>query len=94
MPIPTMKKDGDKFIPVEKQTDISQHPFTIQEGGSHYKDFVIQPAEFITLNGIGFLEGCVIKRMARWRKKDGLQDLRKAKHEIDLLIALEEKKNG
>jgi hypothetical protein len=61
-----------------------------QEGGSHYRDMVIQPVDFITKNGIGFLEGCVIKRMCRWRAKDGPKDLRKAIHEIELLIEAEE----
>lgn len=62
-----------------------------QEGGSHYKDFAIQPAEFIHANKLAFLEGCVIKRMCRWRNKDGVKDLRKAIHEILLLIELEER---
>jgi hypothetical protein len=61
-------------------------PSDIQVGGDHYKKFKIQPYEFITLNGIGFLEGCVIKRMCRHGSKNGLEDLLKAKHEIDLLI--------
>jgi hypothetical protein len=61
-----------------------------QEGGNHYKGMEIQPAEFITRNNIGFLEGCVIKRMCRWQSKDGLKDLRKAIHEIELLIEFEE----
>lgn len=61
-----------------------------QEGGSHYKDYAIQPAEFIHKNGIEFLPGCVIKRMCRWRKKDGIKDLRKAIHEIELLIEMEQ----
>lgn len=60
-----------------------------QEAGNHYKDMAIQPAEFIHKNGIEFLPGCVIKRMCRWRKKDGLQDLRKAIHEIQLMIEME-----
>jgi len=60
-----------------------------QIGGTHYKDFAIQPAEFITRNRIGFLPGCVIKRMCRYQKKNGLEDLRKAIHEIELMIELE-----
>ena len=63
--------------------------FKEQIAGSHYKDFAIQPAEFIHKNGIGFLEGCVIKRVCRWRKKDGVQDLKKAIHELQLLIEME-----
>lgn len=60
-----------------------------QVGGAHYKDMEIQPVEFITKNGLGFLEGCVIKRVCRWKAKDGVQDLRKAIHEIELLIEME-----
>ena len=32
-----------------------------QEGGSHYKTFVIQPVEFIHKNNIPFIEGNIIK---------------------------------
>lgn len=61
-----------------------------QVGGDHYKKLKIQPVEFIVQNEIPFLEGCVIKRMCRWRVKGKMQDLLKAKHEIDLLIAMYE----
>ena len=63
-------------------------PLDVQVGGDHYKSMRIQPVEFITANNLGFLEGCIIKRICRWRAKDGLKDLEKAKHEIDLLIKL------
>lgn len=63
-------------------------PLKTQVGGDHYKRFTIQPVEFITKNNLGFLEGCIIKRVCRWQSKDGIQDLEKAKHEIDLLIKL------
>jgi hypothetical protein len=59
---------------------------------THYGVMKIQPVEFITANNISFLEGCIIKRICRWRNKDGIQDLQKIKHEIDLLIELESKK--
>jgi len=65
-----------------------------QCGGSHYKDMVIQPVEFIHANKLPFLEGCIVKRICRWRNKDGIQDLMKIKHEVDLLIQLEEKANA
>lgn len=64
-------------------------PLDVQVGGGHYKDFEIQPVEFITRNKLGFLEGCVIKRICRFRAKNGREDLEKIKHEIDLLIELE-----
>lgn len=60
-----------------------------QVAGNHYKDMVIQPVEFITRNQIGFLPGCVIKRVCRYRSKAGVEDLRKAIHELELMIELE-----
>lgn len=60
-----------------------------QVGGGHYKDMVIQPVEFITRNQIGFLPGCVIKRVCRYKSKAGVEDLRKAIHELELMIELE-----
>ena len=59
-----------------------------QIGGRHYKDFPIQPAEFIEKNKIPFLDGCVIKRMCRHGNKNGAEDLRKAIHEIRLILQL------
>ena len=64
-------------------------PSQKQIGGSHYKDFVIQPSEFIHKNRIGFLEGNVIKYVCRHNKKMGRQDLEKAKHYIDLILEFE-----
>lgn len=59
-----------------------------QIGGSHYKNLKIQPVTFIEQNQMSFLEGCIIKRICRWKNKNGIEDLNKAKHEIDLLIQL------
>ena len=62
-----------------------------QPGGTHYKDMAIQPVEFIVHNNLGFCEGNVVKYVSRWRNKNGIQDLEKAKHYIELLIELESK---
>jgi len=59
-----------------------------QVGGDHYLHFAIQPVEFIASNNLGFLEGCIIKRICRYEIKGDPEDLEKAKHEIDLLIEL------
>jgi hypothetical protein len=48
--------------------------------------------EYIHANGIGYFEGNVIKYVSRWRAKNGIKDLEKAKHYIELLIELEGKK--
>lgn len=58
-----------------------------QEGGSHY-NMTIQPIEFIEKNGLGFSEGNVIKYVCRHKRKNGKEDLLKARHYIDLLIEL------
>lgn len=64
---------------------------TVQEGGNHYKDMPIQPVEYIHANKLGYFEGCVIKYVSRWKKKNGIEDLKKARHFIDLLLELESK---
>jgi hypothetical protein len=61
----------------------------VQIAGTHYKGKKIQPVQYIHANKLNFLEGCIVKRITRWREKDGFQDLLKIKHEVDLLIELE-----
>jgi methyl coenzyme M reductase subunit C-like uncharacterized protein (methanogenesis marker protein 7) len=46
----------------------------------------IQPFDIIDAFGLDFYEGNVIKYICRWRKKDGIQDLRKARDYIDEII--------
>lgn len=58
-----------------------------QEGGNHYKDMKIQPVEFITANELGFLEGNVVKYICRHHAKNGAEDIRKAIHYCELLLA-------
>lgn len=63
-------------------------PSDMQIGGNHYKDLPIQPAHFSEANHLSFLEGSVVKRICRYKKAKGKQDLEKAIHEIQLLIEL------
>lgn len=51
-----------------------------QVGGSHYKDFAIQPIEFITQNKLSFCEGNVVKYICRHSMKGGVEDLKKVIH--------------
>jgi Protein of unknwon function (DUF3310) len=67
------------------------NPLDVQVAGGHYKTKRIQPVEYIAANNLNFLEGCIVKRITRWRDKDGFQDLEKIKHEIDLLIEMEKR---
>ena len=59
----------------------------------HYS-MVIEPATFIMQNNIPYAEGNVIKYICRWNKKHlsaakQLEDLKKAKQYIDMIIAKE-----
>lgn len=60
-----------------------------QIGGGHYASYKIQPTEFIHANNVPFIEGNVIKYVMRHRQKNGIEDLKKARHYIDLLIEFE-----
>lgn len=82
----TPQSDG-KMVAVEQVST----PLDTQVAGSHYKGKKIQPVEYIHANNLNFLEGCIVKRITRWRDKDGFQDLEKIKHEVDLLIEMEKK---
>lgn len=61
-------------------------PLDTQVGGDHYKSKGIQPVEYCMANGIGFMEGSVIKYVTRWKDKGGVDDLKKARHFLDMLI--------
>lgn len=60
--------------------------FDKQEGGNHYKMLPIQPTEYILTNNLGWCESNVIKYISRWQFKNGLEDLKKARHYLDILI--------
>ena len=55
----------------------------------HYKNFKIQPIEFITANNLSFIQGNVIKYICRYNKKNGKEDIDKAIHYCQLLKELE-----
>lgn len=61
----------------------------VQIGGSHYKSSEHEPWDVIHAWGLGYFDGNAVKYLSRWRKKGGIDDLRKARHYIDKLIELE-----
>ena len=62
----------------------------VKEAGSPwYQQGEIQPWDFITSQGLGFLEGNIIKYITRYRHKNGIADLEKAKHYLEKLIEVE-----
>jgi hypothetical protein len=64
-------------------------PSEQQVGGNHYKDKGIQPIHYAHANQLNACQFSVVKYITRYANKDGLKDLLKAKHFIDLLIEIE-----
>lgn len=62
-----------------------------QVGGSHYKCLPYQPVEFCVRTQMNFIQGSIIKYVTRHKQKNGLQDLQKALHFIELAIELKPK---
>lgn len=60
-----------------------------QVGGDHYTKMKIQPFQFSMANKLDPMQHTIIKYVTRFRDKNGIQDLEKAKQTIDLLIAYE-----
>lgn len=55
----------------------------------HYNKYPIAPVEFVHRNNLGFIQGNIIKYIIRYKDKNGLEDLNKAKQYIDMLIKFE-----
>lgn len=69
----------------------SPSPKSTQVGGNHYSKMKVQPIDFITANGIGYIEGNIIKYVCRYKSKNGVEDLKKAQHYLQMLIEQEER---
>ena len=90
----TMKKRNKEYILKENTMDkpnINPVPSILsvwdtQVGGSHYKDFAIQPTEYCIKNNLGFAEGCVVKYVTRHRFKNGKEDIEKAIHYLEMIL--------
>jgi hypothetical protein len=57
-------------------------------------NFEIQPGEFIARNRLTHLQGEIISRICRYNKKwkdkkDQIEDLKKIKHEVDMILEFE-----
>lgn len=73
---------------------MSESALNKQVSGSHYVKCAIQPIEYIHANNLPFIEGNVVKYITRWRDKNGVDDLRKVIHYIELLIEMETRNVG
>ena len=61
-----------------------------QVGGNHYSRYSIQPIDFIIANGLDWCEGNAIKYITRWKNKNGIEDIKKAIHYLEMLLEREQ----
>ena len=71
----------------EATPEIGKGPFKTQVGGNHYQEKFpfCQPSEFFTRNKIPFVEANICKYALRHELKNGIEDLRKAKHYLEMI---------
>ena len=68
---------------------IQHSAFDEQVGGSHYKDMPFQPIRLISMLDLDFCQGNVVKYVSRYKLKDGVRDLEKAKHYCRMAMEME-----
>lgn len=73
---------------MSEKIDVVNHP-------SHYNQGKIEVADFIVDQKMGFLDGNVVKYVARYRHKGhGVEDSKKARWYLDKLISIKEAKEA
>lgn len=78
-------EQDERFQRVVAQPPAVVHP-------EHYAGGAFETWDYIEAHGLGFLEGNVIKYTTRFRRKEGITDLLKARQYLDKLIEIEQKK--
>ena len=63
--------------------------FDKQTGGDHYSKLAIQPFQYSMANGLDPMQHTAIKYVTRFRDKNGVEDLKKAIHVLEMLIEWE-----
>ena len=86
---PMVKRDDcvrkQERIMQKDKVSLSNNAWDKQVGGDHYKQYAIQPAKFALANGLDYAQSNAIKYIVRHKDKNGVQDLDKAIHYIELL---------
>jgi len=78
-----MKDFYQKKIQVSNKQDNIKHPKHYTQG--------IEMWDYAHSQGLGFFEGNILKYITRWKHKNGIEDLLKAKQYLDRLIEHETK---
>lgn len=100
--VPAIKDDRDtiwydsEFEGSETHFKLKEEKTDLIDNQPHYKNQGIEPIELMRKNFskeefAGFLQGNVLKYMLRYKDKNGIEDLKKAKTYLTWLIEEEEK---
>lgn len=80
------------FNKQNKEKVVSENAFKKQVAGNHYSKLKIQPMEYNLANDLNYGQANAIKYVTRYKDKNGIEDLKKAIHCIELLIEFESRK--
>lgn len=83
--------NGNGLILVKDAADVKLSASETQIAGNHYSKLKIQPMEYCLQNDLNYGQSNAIKYITRYKDKNGIEDLKKAIHCIELLIEFEEK---
>lgn len=90
-------KDADKLTQSRPWPEVYPHiklANDVQIGGEHYKKHKgYEPWDVVNAWNLGYLDGTALKYIARWRDKNGIQDLKKAIHFLEKLVEQEQQNN-
>ena len=84
MPLIQHSTDPDKLIYKRRHYNLPWNTIMIKSPG-HYKDTKLM--DLLIEKEVPFSEGNIIKYVFRWKEKDGLRDLYKARDYLNALIA-------
>jgi len=88
---PEVVQGSESYDDLFKNNTQKQNALSRQVGGSHYKQYKIQPYEFFIANQTPHHKAAIIRRILRYDHPTGkgLEDLKKIMHEVELIIQLE-----
>lgn len=76
------RKNGNPHMP-------NRTALNMQVDGNHYKDYAIQPIQYCMANNLNACQSNIVKYITRYKDKNGVKDLLKIKHYVDLILQLE-----
>jgi hypothetical protein len=94
-PSARQSKSAMQNYPVAQRRLNMDNPSSYQIGGDHYASKAVQPWDamesWMTKEAFaGYLHGNCIKYLARYKDKNGTQDLQKCQHYLSKLIEVEQ----